>query len=215
MNEYYEPIGDIIIDKKQVYKFLGYGSCKPKAIIEKKTVEEIEVFKTYIADIRVYYKALNIINTNIDTVFFDSVFKLQSKHLAESLNNCTRAYIVFTTLGHKIDDRIRHYYDHFDTIRSLILDKISIVGMDDINRQFKNWVNKKESPYVISTEIFTGEKDFGTENTNILLNIFNNIDININKYNILNPIKTVVYILGIGKQNNQIDKCLKCKNPCK
>ncbi|MCC0782339.1 hypothetical protein IR152_04305 [Clostridioides sp. ES-S-0108-01] len=187
---------DIFIDKNIVLKFLGYGNRKaPDTIIE---IVEREIKNiNNILDIKVYISEVDI----------DKMPK-----------ECKKAFAILYTIGDKIDIKMNDYMKTSNMMAGLALDKIGIVYLDCINEKIKMCLKEKYASFNISHEIYPGDKDFEVERQkdiyNYIKNKYNNIEIEINDYHQLSPIKSVAMLILMGDEENLESRCSKCPRKC-
>ncbi|KMT21015.1 hypothetical protein [Clostridium cylindrosporum] len=207
-------IKDIIIDRDEVLKFLGYGKRKQPPIILKKIDEEIEKSKE-LFDTQVFLKHFKIEKIKDVEVSFGD-FNIKSNYVARELENSSSVYIALYSIGDYIEDRINEYSSSTEMIRAMILDKIGVVALDYINHKIKEEINKKINPMNISAQLYPSQKDFHISNQVILLNAFReeNTTITISKHFQMYPIKTVVVLFGVGKDKDKYSMCDRCENKC-
>lgn len=239
-------INEIHIDKSQVLKFLGYSHKKPMPIIIKKLEEEIEKVDEYL-DPKIFIKPFKITNIKDDEIEFefksskeDSLIKkeslsgknnisnsndlssrnklrIKSSHVANQLKGAVCFYVCLYSIGEKIEEKIKSYSCNSEMIRALILDKIGVVALDNINYQIRQDILEKNTPYKISSQIFVNQNDFDISNQKWMLGVFEdeNNTITISKHYQLNPVKTIAVIFGIGEVEEKGDMCDSCENKYK
>ncbi|HBG5342780.1 TPA: hypothetical protein KQG29_000103 [Clostridioides difficile] len=187
---------DIFIDKNTVLKFLGYGNRKAPDIISETVEREIKNI-TDILDIKVYISEVD-------------VDKMPKK--------CKKAFAILYTIGDKIDIKMNDYMGHYNMMAGLALDKIGVVCLDSINEKIKICLKEKYSNLNISYEIYPGDKDFEVEKQkdiyNYIKNKYNSVEIEINDYHQLSPIKSVAMLILMGDEENLESRCSKCPKKC-
>ena len=187
-----EEFKKIIVEKikynrKTLDRFLGYGSRKIPPIINKKIEEEMGVIENYL-DIEYEYK-----------VFEEDGHK--------------NAFIIYT-VGNEIEHLIKSYTENTESIRAMIMDKLSIVGLDCIKDFIIDEIQKETGMYVVK-EIYPGNKEFPLENQKLILDSMENIKkISINDYYQLFPVKSVALKLELSKEPREYSRCEDCENPC-
>lgn len=187
-----ENIKEVILEKLNnsrdiVDRFLGYNSRKMPPIIDKKIKEEMKTIEDYL-DIEMEYK----------------IFKEDDAY---------SAFIMYT-IGNKIECLIKSYTESTETIRALIIDKLSIVALDCIKEYIIEEIEKKTDLYVVK-EIYPGNKNFPLENQKKILEAMDKIEkIKVNKYYQLFPVKSVALKLELSKDNASYSRCEDCENPC-
>lgn len=207
-------IKDIIIDKKQVLKFLGYGKKQAAPIILKKLDQEIEKSKKLFDPI-VLVKGFQIEKEEGKKISF-AKYSIESKYALEELRDVDSIYLALYTIGDRLDKKIEEYSNTSEMIRAMILDKIGVVALDNIKHQIKDKISKQIAPLNISTELYPAQKDFHISNQKIIFDIFKNENsvMSISKHYQLNPIKTVAVLFGISKEIDEYDMCSRCDNKC-
>lgn len=207
-------IEDIIIDKKQVLKFLGYDKKQAAPIILKKLDQEIEKSKNLFDPIA-FLKKFQIEKEEGKKISF-AKYSIESKYALEELRDSDSIYLALYTIGDRLDKKIEEYSNTSEMIRAMILDKIGVVALDNIKHQIKDEISKQIAPLNISTELYPAQKDFHISNQKIIFDIFKNENsvISISKHYQLNPIKTVAVLFGIGKEIDEYGMCSRCDNKC-
>ena len=207
-------VEDIIIDKKQVLKFLGYDKKQAAPIILKKLDQEIEKSKNLFDPIA-FLKKFQIEKEEGKKISF-AKYSIESKYALEELRDSDSIYLALYTIGDRLDKKIEEYSNTSEMIRAMILDKIGVVALDNIKHQIKDEISKQIAPLNISTELYPAQKDFHISNQKIIFDIFKNENsvISISKHYQLNPIKTVAVLFGIGKEIDEYGMCSRCDNKC-
>lgn len=208
-------IDNITIDQEQVLKFLGYGKKEPAPIIRKKMLEEIERLQD-ILEPQVYLKHIQIDHIQDGEISFDNGHMIKSHYVAKSLVNSTSMCVLLYTIGDKIQQRINEHSENNEMIRALLLDKIGVVALDDINEQARKIIESEMKPLQISAQLYPSQKDFDIANQKMLLGLFGdeNKTITISKYHQFHPIKTVVCLFGLGETKDNSHMCDHCEQPC-
>lgn len=205
----------ITIDKNQVLKFLGYAKKEPAPIIRKKMLEEIEKVPDLLEP-QVFLKHYKIDNRQKGEISFANGQIIKSNYVAKSLMESDSLCVLLYSIGDKIQQKINEYSETNEMIRAMLLDKIGIVSLDDINAQVKNKIEKELYPLKISAQLYPSQKDFEITNQRMLFDLFQdeNKTITISKYNQFRPLKTVVCIFGIGETKDSSHICDSCEQPC-
>ncbi|MCC0685157.1 hypothetical protein KGF42_11695 [Clostridioides sp. ZZV15-6383] len=187
---------DIFIDKNIVLKFLGYGNRKAPDTISETVEREIKNI-TDILDIKVYISEVDV----------DKMPK-----------ECKKAFAILYTIGDKIDIKMNDYMENCNMMAGLALDKIGVVCLDCINEKIKMCLKEKYSNLNISYEIYPGDKDFEVEKQkdiyNYIKNKYKSVEIEINDYHQLSPIKSVAMLVLMGDEENLESRCNKCPKKC-
>ncbi len=186
----------IFIDKNIVLKFLGYGNRKAPDTISETVEREIKNI-TDILDIKVYISEVDV----------DKMPK-----------ECKKAFAILYTIGDKIDIKMNDYMENCNMMAGLALDKIGVVCLDCINEKIKMCLKEKYSNLNISYEIYPGDKDFEVEKQkdiyNYIKNKYKSVEIEINDYHQLSPIKSVAMLILMGDEENLESRCSKCPKKC-
>lgn len=188
MEDFKQDIIEKINSKRNTLNiFLGYKSRKIPPIINRKIGEEIKIIENYL-DMEYEYK----------------VFKKDGKYFA---------YVIYT-VGNKIEDVIESYTKNTESIRALIMDKLSIVVLDCIQEFILEQIEKKNNLYV-SKEISPGNRNFPLDNQKKILEIMDNIEkISVNEYYQLFPVKSVALKFELLNEKKIYSRCEDCENPC-
>lgn len=174
-------------NRNTVNRFLGYESRTIPPIINKKIEEELNKIEKYL-DIEYEYK------------IFD-----EDGHYS--------AFIIYT-VGNEIQHLITSYTEDTESIRAMIMDKLSIVALDEIKDFIINEIENRTELYVVK-ELYPGTKKFPLENQKTILKSMERIKkIKINEYYQFNPIKSVALKLELSKKSKVYSRCEECENPC-
>ncbi|WP_346939950.1 hypothetical protein [uncultured Clostridium sp.] len=208
-------IKNIVIDKNQVVKFLGYANRNIPAIILKKIDEEIESSYSLFEPL-VFLKHFQIDEIIDGEVTFGVKYKIKSDYVADELKESSSIYVLLYTIGDKIEAKIKEHSKTSEMIRAMILDKIGVVALDNINKQIKEKIINEIVPNKISSQLYPAQKDFLICNQKIIFDIFEkeNDVITISKHYQFNPLKTVAVLLGIGKDEDKHNMCDRCESKC-
>ena len=180
-------LGKLDNNRDTVDRFLGYKSRKMPLIIEKKIKEEMKTIENYL-EIEMEYK----------------IFEKDGKY---------NAFIIYT-VGNKIEYLIELYTENTETIRALIIDKLSIVVLDCIKEYIIEEIESRTGLYVVR-ESYPGSKKFPLENQKTILESMHNIKkISINDYYQLFPVKSVALKVELSKEIKTYSRCEECENPC-
>jgi hypothetical protein len=208
-------IENIEIDKGHVLKFLGYGKRQPPQIIMKKIDEEIGNSKDMFEP-EVFLKHFQIDGINNGEVDFGGAFRVKSDYAAEKLKDASSIFIALYTVGNKVETRISEYSNGHDMIRAMILDKIGVVALDNVNCQIRRKIINENFPFKISSKLYPGQEDFDLSNQKMIFEMFQdeNDTITISKHYQLHPLKTVAVLFVMGKNEEKHDMCDSCNVKC-
>lgn len=173
--------------KEKVKAFLGYKNRIMPPIIEKKIEEEIKEYAKYL-EIQSQYK-----------ISKDKTYA-----------------IAMYSVGDKIDKKIQEYMNQGEAMRGMILDKISIVALDQISENIKLEIQKNTNLYIIKEEHpHPNSKKMPIKmQKEILENMDKLQNITISETYQLNPVKTVAVKYHLGKILKIYNRCESCENPC-
>ncbi|MFV0499783.1 MAG: hypothetical protein ACK5NF_07175 [Bacilli bacterium] len=151
------------IAKDKVLKFLGYSKKRPTPIILKKLDNVLnEVYK--LLDIQVIVRKLIIKSISDKKIGLDDGTVIESEYACKQLMDSKYVYVAIYTLGDKIDIKISSYFESNESISGIILDKIGVVCLDNINYQIKEFISNDLGDLNISSEIYPSTKDFDISN---------------------------------------------------
>lgn len=208
-------IENIIIDRNQVLKFLGYADRHLPPIISKKVDEEIERSND-LFEPSAFFKQFKVDMISDGEISFGDIYRMKSYYAANELKNSSNIYLSLYTIGDKIENRIREYSKSSEMIRAMILDKIGVVALDNVKQQIKEKIAEQIAPLKISSQLYPSQKDFDIFNQKIIFDTFQeeNDTITISKYYQLYPLKTVAVLFGIGKVEDKSNMCDRCDSKC-
>ncbi|MCM1991249.1 hypothetical protein [Oceanirhabdus seepicola] len=210
---------NLIIDSKQILRFLGYGEREPHEKIIKMVQEEIDKSDTY-WESQFYSKIIKVISVDGKKIILENQIILEDDFLFNQLKECTAVGVNIVTLGNKIGKVIKEYMVKREVMRSLICDKIAVVALDCIVDEKRRELLEelRKDNLNITCEVFPGESAWDVENLKTLFSVFNKEEINVslNEYCMMEPIKSTAFIWGIGR-GKAMDcghRCSRCSNPC-
>jgi len=210
---------NLIIDNKQVLRFLGYGERKPHEKIIKMIEEEISKSEAY-WEYQFYSKIIKVKDIDGKKIILENQRILEDDFLFEQLKDCDAVGVNIVTLGNKIGRVIKEYMENREVMKSLICDKIAVVALDCIVDEKRSELIEelKKGDLNITCELFPGESTWGVENLKTLFSVFNKdtIKVSLNEYCMMEPIKSTAFIWGIGR-GKAMDcghRCSRCKNSC-
>lgn len=204
----------ITIDVEQVKRFMGYQFKPCPRIIERKILEEIHTapkfFQPHIA-----WQRFSLQAVDQTSVCFGGHI-IRSNYVASQLANAHSVCVAIYTLGNCIEEKIQEYSQHGEMIRAMILDKIGIVALDELNRQMRDNMAHDIAPYVISAQLFPAQKDFDISYQRLIYDILKKdlSMVQISQHHQFYPIKTVAVILGIGTCPDPLTMCDRCDKKC-
>lgn len=208
-------IESIRLDKDQVKKFLGYGSKACPPIILKKVDEEMKRAAD-LFDPEVVVRRFKIDRIEGSEIFFGGRHEIKSSFAAKELQGSSELYLALYTLGDRIEQRIQEHSSGGEMIRAMIIDKIGVVALDDMNRQIREAIASEAAPLKISAQLFPSQGDFEISNQKMIFEVLEDEirSITISTHFQFNPLKTVAVIFGIGDIEDRLSMCDRCEHKC-
>ena len=182
------------------YTYLGYTNNLRSADIDKLIDESIDELEK-ISQFKYIYEEFNY---NLDFINNNKVY-------LDFLNGCDKYYLVLTTLGKRVDDRVK-YYSKTDLKKMTVFDACSGAYLETLADEYEEAHFNKPRTYRFCP---------GYQGTKIadLQEIFKIIKpekagVIILESNLMVPLKTMCGIIGFGKTANK--KCGNCdlKDKC-
>lgn len=177
----------VIENKANVERFLGYANRPTPKIILRKINEELEQFEDYL-QIEYEYR----LREDTEEPYADLLY----------------------TVGAAIEEPIQKYLSSSEAMRAMILDKISVLALDEIKNLLLEEIAEKNG-YYAKKEIYPGSRDFPLPMQKEILDSMRTIrSIKINEYFQFFPIKTVALRVLLARSLQYNDRCASCEAPC-
>ena len=178
---------------KHCYTYLGYkniNECQELDLDIDKCLEEIE----NISQFKYVY-----------VEFEDRLEFLNNPDYIKLLDNCNSYYLILTTLGKRIDDRIK-YYSRIDLKKSLIFDACASAYLEYMADEYEN--ENLKNPHT-----FRFCPGYGKTETKDIREIFkyikaDSLGVRLLDSNLMVPMKTMCGVIGIGKKEKK--NCMEC-----
>lgn len=211
---------DINIDKDRVMTFLGYGEKKCPAVIEKKIDSQILRAKELIMP-QCFYAVADIGSHEDKTALKigSETYEFEGSYVREGLSKSNKAVALVYSVGPFVDEEINLNTQSFKTMEALVLDKASIVALDEYKRLILDDLRANLYPLLPTKELYPARGDFEVKAQGEIyrasMSCHKVIEapgykIGINQYNQLSPIKSVAMIIGFGKSESTENMCDEC-----
>ncbi|MGO4987929.1 hypothetical protein ACTQ46_06705 [Gallicola sp. Sow4_E12] len=143
------------------------------------------------------------IQEEINTVY--SLIDIDFDYIIED----RRAFLIYT-VGDKIQDKINQYTKESEAIRGLILDKIAIVILDEINSQLIKVIERQTGLFAVK-ENYPGSSSYPLSKQKEIYEKMKNIkSIAIGDSFQLYPIKSVALEIELGRKTEKYSRCEEC-----
>lgn len=132
--------------------------------------------------------------------------ELSSQDLSFYFQECHECFIVACTLGIQIDRRIK-YYEHIDMTKAIVFDAVSNAYLEECQNQYEKSLN-------LGNHTFRFAPGYGdialTLNKTLakVLQIDKKLGVSINDGGLFLPMKSMLGIIGLGKEVKK--RCLSC-----
>lgn len=197
----------IIVDKQIVIKKMGYKN--PKDISAKILAEVDQVLheaEEYL-DPCIWYEELEFVGDeeNKKIILPDGSW-FQGKYAYSNLYQADYLIIALTTVGDKLDRISRECFQKGDFLRGLIFDIFGNVALDNLSYSF--WLKIveaiKSKNMGISCRLCPGDSDWHIKEQKVVFDILkdNNVKVQLNEHYMMDPVKSVSMVYGIGKNIN-------------
>jgi len=198
------------IDKKEVQRYLGYGTNMPDDNIDKIIDECVDLLKNNAREDYIY-EIFDLALTEI--VVIDGGLTLLGSDIKKHLENCERVAILGATLGREVDVLLRRY-SKTEASKAIILHACATALIEDVCDNAEAEIKKKasENGYYITTRYSPGYGNLPIEHQAQIVNILKcdkKIGLTVTENSLLVPSKSVTAIIGFAKQQTE------CKKGCK
>lgn len=183
---------EIVINKKEALRYLGYKSAQPVNVNGLFDVAESEIKKAAILKACYSKTDITVENEEIDFGFC----KIKSHDLSKNLNGCKEAYIFAATLGSGVD-RLIMKYEKFEPSKAVLIDALSSATIEGlcnlVNQELASGLKTKPrySPGYGDVPL-TYQKDFLA-----FLDAGRKLGITLTDTFFMSPTKSVTAIIGI------------------
>lgn len=205
---------DLVIDKNEVLRYLGYGSKKVDEItndmIDNCVDEILELIKTNFV-----YNIYEIKKKNRNIFLKNSTLKLEGEDIYSHLQNSQKCAIMAVTLGSEVDRRIK-YYSKSDLTKSIVFDALATTAVEALCDRVEAVIKKiaLNNGYTTTSRYSPGYGDLPIEIQPKILNLLDtskHIGLTVTDSCILIPRKSVTALIGIGKDlKTQPTSCKNC-----
>jgi hypothetical protein len=208
-------MNNIIINKDEVLRYLGYKNQELDGITNGLIDESIEEIKQLIKE-KYSYKFFDIARDKERIWIKDTNLMLLGKDINRHLIHSKSCILMAVTLGHEVDMKIR-YYEKTSMTKAMILDACAGAAIeeicDQVNTKLEIDVSKENK--TLTSRYSPGYGDLPIEMQNDLLDVLGtkkNIGLSATSENILIPRKSVTAIIGIidEKHKKEENRCLNC-----
>lgn len=211
---------DIKINKKEVYRYLGYKNSSPDASVAEKIDEYINQI-IQASELRSLYEKFPVKFTDNPGRFYIGNIEIKSMNLAKNLKDCHSAYLLGASIGIGTDRLITRagISDAFAAAvyqaagAAYVEDYCDYIN-DEIRRNEENLGNK------LRPRFSPGYGDFSLDYQKEifrLLNLPKHVGISLTDSLIMSPSKSVTAIIGVSKkdgclhEDSALHKCENCE----
>lgn len=205
---------DLLIEKDEVLRYLGYNSQKvdnvTDNIIDECIDEILGLIKT-----NFIYNIYEIKKEDKNIFLKNSKLKLEGEDIYSHLQNSQKCAIMAVTLGSEVDRRIK-YYTKADLTRSVVFDACATTAVEALCDRVEAVIKKiaVNNGYHITSRFSPGYGDLPLEIQPKILNLLDTsrrIGLTVTDSYILLPRKSVTALIGIGEEvKNQLSSCKNC-----
>ena len=202
------------IDKKEVLRYLGYGTNSADENIDKIIDECVDLLKNNAREDYIY----EIFDISLcENVVVDGGLILLGNDIKKHLADCERVAILGATLGREVDVLLRRY-SKTEASRAIILHACATALIEDVCDTAEAEIKKKASAngFYITTRYSPGYGDLPIEHQAQIINILKcdkKIGLTATENSLLVPSKSVTAIIGFAKQQPECNKgCKFCSN---
>lgn len=204
---------NIVIPRKEVYRYLGYGKQEPDPAIQDAVETCIQQLKACLP--KSIWKEFDL-KIEKDRLCFEEI-QIQSKDLAKNLNGCTKVICLATTLG-IVPDRLIARANITNKAHSVILQAAACAMIEEYTDQINALIiqDAKERGYFCRPRFSCGYGDFKLEHQkdfNRLLNMPKTIGVTLTDGYLMVPYKSVTAVIGLSHQECKkvVSGCSSCE----
>lgn len=208
---------DLIIDKNEVLRYLGYrGQNLSENLMNK--IHSVRIESKSLFQPKFIYDVYSINKSEKNVEITGTSLKLLGKDINKLLKDCDKCILMAVTLGNNIERRIR-FYERIDLTKAVILDACATTAVEEICDLIQN---KIKEGYIKEGKSLTfryspGYGDLSLDIQKDFMNVLNaerRIGVTVSEHMLLFPRKSVTAIIGIknGYGNNQKYTCVSCSN---
>lgn len=211
-------ITDIDIDKESVYRYLGYkelSSVNQRVVLEvKKCLKEAE---TALKPAVVYDEIPIRYDEENQIIFLNGQQQLTGSYVLKNTAHCDSIIMAISTIGEKLEEKIKESLEEKDTLKGLLLDAIGSAALMELNNKFWLYLVKKvkERGLGLSNPVSPGDNDFPLEQQRVIFNLLDvsEIGVVLNETYVMKPLKSLSMIYGLrndGSISRESHNCREC-----
>jgi len=208
---------EVRVPKDEVLRYLGYKKQEIEKSLDKLIDETIEESKTLILPKFVYGSYENRL-TDKGVILAGTNLVFQGEDIKEHLKYSKEVIVMATTIGSKIETRIK-FYEKSNLTKALILDSCATTAVEEVCDQIEEYIkseaNKKNLS--ITFRYSPGYGDLPLTIQGELLSILKadkTIGLTASAHHLLFPRKSVTAIIGLIPMGKELKEkgCETCKN---
>jgi 5-methyltetrahydrofolate--homocysteine methyltransferase len=201
------------INRKEIFRYLGYGDTEPDERFlrlidecEKQVLSIVEPRATYkVAEIKECLEGVMLVGTNL---------VLPGNSIRQHLQGCTMGVMMAATLSEGID-RLLRTSQIYDMTSAMIIDTIASAAVEQLCDKVENIISKQYPDKYMTFRFGLGYGDLPIEYQRDFLNVLEaqkRIGLHTNDSHMLIPTKSVTAVIGLSDQriNAQARGCQTC-----
>ncbi|HHV74725.1 MAG TPA: DUF4445 domain-containing protein [Thermoanaerobacterium sp.] len=208
---------EIEIDEKSVLRYLGYKDSQPYKGLLDKIRNAIHDAYALIEPVVCFDRVSFEYDNENDDIRFLSDDVINEKHIVERLKGAEYVIMAVVTIKDGIENASSRLFDDGKYMDGMIYDAIGNAALDKLCEKFysdvANYASKEG--YVLTEMMFPGDDKWDIASQKI---IFKHLDaskigVTLDESNMMHPVKSLSFILGIGKDiksSSSHHDCSKC-----
>lgn len=210
----------VVVDKKIVIKKMGYKKTNdiPAKILAE--VEQVLDEAEEYLDPCIWYEELKFVGDEENKkIILPDGSCFSGKHAYNNLFQADYLIVAITTVGNKLDRISGDYFQTGDFLKGLICDIIGNIALDNLSYSF--WLKVvegiKSKNMGITRRVCPGDEDWNIKEQKNVFDLLeeNNVKVHLNQNYMMDPVKSVSMVYGVGK-NIKISKadhnCADCSS---
>lgn len=203
------------INRREVYRYLGYKGNKPDEATVKLVEESIcELAKA--ASPKFFHRSFPLHIGPDDQIDF-TYFKAKSKNLARNLTDCSQIILFAATLGAGVDLLVKRYHT-VQMSKAVVLQAAAAAMIESYCDEKNEWLKQEygKEGYYLRPRFSPGYGDFSLEHQRDLVAVLEagkRVGITLTDSCLMVPTKSVTAVIGASKKEHQCELkgCEACK----
>ncbi|MFC2017995.1 vitamin B12 dependent-methionine synthase activation domain-containing protein [Chloroflexota bacterium] len=206
---------DVRIDKKRVYRRIGYSPGNRVSARISNLIDDYIDNVDHIIEPAYSYVIRDVEWVQESRVFIDGSITLESKVIAQLLEQCNKVAMFIMTIGSHLEETTRQLADDGLVLQSAILDAVGSNATEKVAGCIQNEIEEivREQGFSISPRFSPGYCDWDIRQQQMIFQVVDGdpLGIHLTETCLMIPRKSISGIIGIGTPDSNVSSY----NPCR